>query len=322
MFVLRCLRLFRIGKLILYIRSLGDYKNAIKVTQLFIAFAILTHWMACLFFTVVTSQDGAENGWHVSRGIDTADVKTQYISAAYAGVLVMIGEDISPQTNAEKVFAILFILFGAGIFAILFGQIGLVIQNLNKAENAFRQKLEIADENMRQMDLPRRFRERVRQYFDYCWNLNKCMPREEFLNLLSPALASELQLHFHLPILTAKLFNGTSPDFLIGIITSMKTCIYLRDDYVIKEGEVGTDMYFIERGTCHVTMASKPGQLISTITTGEYFGEMGTFANVKRSASIRAATCCNVAIIGKHDFDVYFKKYPLCALAVGGRSRN
>ena len=188
-------------------------------------------------------QPNAEEGWHVLKGIDNADVATQYWSSIYAGVLTMVGDDINPQTNHERCFATIAILIGTGIFATLFGQgklywcrrcprcitflVALLIQNLNKAANEYRQKLELADENMRQMNLPEDFRRRVRRYFDYCWSLNKCLPRDLFLELLSPALASEVQLHFHLSILTAKLFNGTTADFLIGIVGSVQSRIYL-----------------------------------------------------------------------------------------------
>ena len=62
------------------------------------------------------------------------------------------------------------------------------------------------------------------------------------------------------------------------------------DDYIIKQGEYGNDMYFIERGTCHITINEKPGEIIKTKTVGDYFGEMGVLTSVKRSASVREAT--------------------------------
>lgn len=63
------------------------------------------------------------------------------------------------------------------------------------------------------------------------------------------------------------------------------------DDYIIKEGEYGTDMFFVERGTCHVTRDETPGQVLGSKTTGDYFGEMGVLTSAKRSASVRRVSC-------------------------------
>lgn len=75
-------------------------------------------------------------------------------------------------------------------------------------------------------------------------------------------------------------------------------------------------MYFIERGTCHITVDDKPGEIQAIRTVGDYFGEMGVLTDIKRSASVRAATCCNIAAIGKEYFEYYFSEFPGCALAI------
>lgn len=156
---------------------------------------------------------------------------------------------------------------------------------MNKAENAFLQKIEVAIENMNQMNLPPTFRQRVIDYYDYCWSLNKCMPRDEFLKDLSPSLASEMQMYYHLPIMTAKLFCGVSAEFLLGLIKHAEPRIFLRDDYIIHDGEYSKDLYFIEKGICQV-VDHDGDTVLASRGIGEYFGEMGVLTNVHRSASV------------------------------------
>ena len=63
-------------------------------------------------------------------------------------------------------------------------------------------------------------------------------------------------------------------------------------DLIIKEGCVGTKMYFIQEGIVDIVMGN--GEVATSLSDGSYFGEICLLTNARRVASVRAETYCNV----------------------------
>ena len=70
---------------------------------------------------------------------------------------------------------------------------------------------------------------------------------------------------------------------------------------IIKQGEMGEEMYFICRGQVEVLDATGTGA--ATLADGEFFGEMSLLLAQPRTASIRATTACDLFVLHKADFD-------------------
>lgn len=54
-----------------------------------------------------------------------------------------------------------------------------------------------------------------------------------------------------------------------AIITKLQFEVYLEGDIIIREGELGTEMYFLKAGTVSV---SCDGEATDDLTDGSYFG--------------------------------------------------
>ena len=117
--------------------------------------------------------------------------------------------------------------------------------------------------------------------------------------------------------------NAADTDFVSDLIAKLKFEVYLQADEIIREGSVGSHMYFINSGTVQVTTKNgmKPRYLSGTINSqpffgpqnwshlkfrflksviseGEHFGEICLFvSNLKRTASIIATTNVSVYIL-------------------------
>ena len=68
-------------------------------------------------------------------------------------------------------------------------------------------------------------------------------------------------------------------------------------------------MFFITDGS--VEMVSKDGEMVfTTLSKGQYFGEISLVYNCPRSASIRAATNTDLLVLSKPELDRVFSSYP------------
>lgn len=79
---------------------------------------------------------------------------------------------------------------------------------------------------------------------------------------------------------------------------------FVPGETVFNQGDFGDCVYVILKGTCEVLRERHGKQeLIATLETGEYFGEMALLSDVSRNATIRARTALDVLLIPKADFN-------------------
>ena len=82
----------------------------------------------------------------------------------------------------------------------------------------------------------------------------------------------------------------------------------LTGDIIIKEGTIGTKMYFIQEGIVDIV---SNGEVATSLSDGSYFGEICLLTNARRVASVRAETYCNVFSLSVDNFNKVLDMYPL-----------
>ena len=79
-------------------------------------------------------------------------------------------------------------------------------------------------------------------------------------------------------------------------------------DLLIREGEIGREMYLLRRGQLDVIAH---GQRVASLTSGGFVGEVCLlWEGTKRTASVQAVTFCDVLVLKKEDFDSVVAEYP------------
>lgn len=89
----------------------------------------------------------------------------------------------------------------------------------------------------------------------------------------------------------------------------IQTEINLAGDIIIKEGTIGSKMYFIQEGIVDIVMAN--GEVATSLSDGSYFGEICLLTNARRVASVRAETYCNLFSLSVDHFNAVLDQYPL-----------
>ena len=83
---------------------------------------------------------------------------------------------------------------------------------------------------------------------------------------------------------------STIDDYELGqICDSLKDGIYKKDEYIIREGELGDVFYILEEGKCNATKTLEPGKpetVIKELKEGDYFGERALLKGEPRYANI------------------------------------
>jgi CRP-like cAMP-binding protein len=82
-------------------------------------------------------------------------------------------------------------------------------------------------------------------------------------------------------------------------------------DVIFRQGDLGDSVYVVEEGECEVLCQRNGTQeLLATLASGTYFGEMALLSDRTRSATLRARTAMEVLIIPKADFNKLRQSVP------------
>lgn len=86
---------------------------------------------------------------------------------------------------------------------------------------------------------------------------------------LHPVLVRARQVVLHLYQETLErvpFFRGQHPQFITSVVTFMKLEFYAPGDIVVRQGDVGSEMYFVAAGNLEVSWQLKPDSLLSLPT--------------------------------------------------------
>lgn len=71
-------------------------------------------------------------------------------------------------------------------------------------------------------------------------------------------------------VASVPFFTHADPNFVSDVVTKLQYEVFQPGDLVIKEGTIGTKMYFIQEGI--VDIVTKNGEVATSLSDGSYFG--------------------------------------------------
>jgi small-conductance mechanosensitive channel/CRP-like cAMP-binding protein len=92
---------------------------------------------------------------------------------------------------------------------------------------------------------------------------------------------------------------GAKPEVLERLLPGTSAVQYAPGEVIIRAGEVGSELYVVERGTVEVLARRKggPEARIAALGPGQFFGEAALLADELRSANVRATSECQLLVI-------------------------
>ena len=114
------------------------------------------------------------------------------------------------------------------------------------------------------------------------------LDRETFNNIVRDAAQKKREKYENF-LKNVEILSTIEPYELMQISDAIKSAIYQKDDYIIREGEMGDIFYILEEGECIATKTLEPGKADSVIKeykVGDYFGERALIKGEPRFANI------------------------------------
>ena len=312
--ILAAFRLVRVFKIFRLIQTLSKLKrlsyvnpNIMRMILLIFWIIIIAHFVAC--------------GWIILEGVsDEQEHSMQYLHAFYWTIttLTTIGYgDITPSGKFQIIYTIFVEIIGAGLYGFIIGNIANLIANIDIARAQHRNKLEKINTFMQYRNIPHFLQKRVDDYYNYLWESRRGYDESSVLKDLPGSLKTSVSIFLNKDMIEkVPLFKGADDALIREIILQLEPVVYTPDDYIVYEGDIGYDMFFISKGSVDV-MSGDESIVYATLSAGQFFGEIALLLSVPRTATIKAKEYCDVYRLEKEIFDRVIERYPDFAETIG-----
>jgi len=196
----------------------------------------------------------------VDAVVSYADRRTSYITSLYWAftTLTTVGfGDIVPSTNIERLFAMFVMLMGSVIYATIFGNVSLLVQNFDKQHARLRRALNQMSSLADFYNLSEPIRAKLRSYaMKYTYQVCGVDARRVLVEL-PQNFRDEILHEMHAPLLCRMkvtipaLLNSSS--FLTELLHSSKACLVSMGDSVRVHCFVeSAEIFIVSEGLMHV----------------------------------------------------------------------
>ncbi|XP_034046370.1 potassium voltage-gated channel subfamily H member 4a [Thalassophryne amazonica] len=326
--LLKTVRLLRLLRLLQKLDRYSQY-SAVVLTLLMSVFALLAHWMACVWYVIgrkeIESSDPVtwEIGWlqelgkrletpYINSTVGGPSMPSAYIASLYFTLssLTSVGfGNVCANTEAEKIFSICIMLIGALMHAVVFGNVTAIIQRMYSRRSLYHTRMKDLKDFIRVHRLPQQLKQRMLEYFQATWSVNNGINANELLHDFPDELRADIAMYLNKDILQLPVFERASRGCLRSLSLHIKTSFCAPGEYLIRHGDALQANYFVCSGSLEVL---KDGMVLAILGKGDLIGaDLPEFEQViKTNADVKALTYCDLQYISVRALREVLGLYP------------
>ncbi|XP_037349444.1 potassium voltage-gated channel subfamily H member 4 [Talpa occidentalis] len=336
--LLKTVRLLRLLRLL---QKLERYSqcSAVVLTLLMSVFALLAHWMACVWYVIGRREMEANDpllwdiGWlhelgkrlevpYVNGSAGGPSRRSAYIAALYFTLssLTSVGfGNVCANTDAEKIFSICTMLIGALMHAVVFGNVTAIIQRMYSRRSLYHSRMKDLKDFIRVHRLPRPLKQRMLEYFQTTWAVNSGIDANELLRDFPDELRADIAMHLNREILQLPLFGAASRGCLRALSLHIKTSFCAPGEYLLRRGDALQAHYYVCSGSLEVL---RDNMVLAILGKGDLIGAdlpesgqepasgLGPSYVLKTSADVKALTYCGLQQLNSRGLAEVLRLYP------------
>ena len=241
----------------------------------------------------------------------------RYVRSVDRAALRVLGNDLGQHSHAETALGLVGTLVGIVWMAYFTGSMVQLLTTLNQASERSLARIAAVKVFCTNARLPVELASRVSAHLEYVLLVKKGVAYDQaLLHELSSPLRVEVALQRCRAFLTSPKFLESigmarmvpPTQFLKRLVAKMVHVVFSPGDFVIEEGELGHEVYFLSAGELQVVARM---QQVARLRAGDCFGEIALLVpGVLRMASIVALTFCEAHMLARVDFEDCLRDFP------------
>ncbi|KAM6312181.1 voltage-gated delayed rectifier potassium channel KCNH4 [Podargus strigoides] len=326
--LLKTVRLLRLLRLLQKLDRYSQY-SAMVLTLLMSMFALLAHWMACIWYVIGRKEMESNDprtwdiGWlhelgkrleapYINNSVGGPSIRSTYIASLYFTLssLTSVGfGNVCANTDAEKIFSICTMLIGALMHAVVFGNVTAIIQRMYSRRSLYHTRMKDLKDFIRVHRLPQQLKQRMLEYFQTTWSVNNGIDANELLHDFPDELRADVAMHLNKDILQLPVFETASRGCLRSLSLHIKTSFCAPGEYLLRQGDALQANYYVCSGSLEVL---KDNVVLAILGKGDLIGAdlCSTDQVIKSNADVKALTYCDLQYIGLRGLCEVLQLYP------------
>ncbi|XP_032093493.1 potassium voltage-gated channel subfamily H member 4 [Thamnophis elegans] len=324
--LLKTVRLLRLLRLLQKLDRYSQY-SAMVLTLLMSMFALLAHWMACIWYVIGRQESNDPETWdigwlhelgkriespYVNISVGGPSIHSAYIASLYFTLssLTSVGfGNVCANTDAEKIFSICTMLIGALMHAVVFGNVTAIIQRMYSRRSLYHTRMKDLKDFIRVHRLPQQLKQRMLEYFQTTWSVNNGIDANELLHDFPDELRADIAMHLNKDILQLPLFESASRGCLRALSLHIKTSFCAPGEYLLRQGDALQANYFVCSGSFEVL---KDNIVLAILGKGDLIGADLPSKDqvIKTNADVKALTYCDLQYISLRGLFEVLELYP------------
>ncbi|XP_071851243.1 uncharacterized protein [Apostichopus japonicus] len=315
------LRLFRVSEFFEnWEKELNINMLQVRLTKTFVTVVVIIHFFASLWYFIACPPwehgECLQGSWAsaLKYSKNTTSDLDRYGDCLYWAVATLTSTgygDIHAHSLVEMIIASLVMVIGQLLNGSVLGNIASTLANEEAGRVEYEERLDAVKEQMKDMKLNSKLRNRVISYFDYLWMRNKGVDQHTLLRDAPFCLQTELALNINEHHLTkVPIFKDAEASFFRSLSLMLRPVLITPNDYIVRQGDVGDEMYFIHRGTVEVMDENNLQQVAQVLHEGDHFDDINLLYDVPRRTSVRACTHVNLQALSVHDLKQVLAQFP------------
>uniref|UniRef100_A0A4W6D1D8 Voltage-gated delayed rectifier potassium channel KCNH4 n=1 Tax=Lates calcarifer TaxID=8187 RepID=A0A4W6D1D8_LATCA len=319
--LLKTVRLLRLLRLLQKLERYSQY-SAVVLTLLMSMFALLAHWMACVWYFIgrreIESPGSWDIGWlhELGGGFGVLgggpSMRSSYVTSLYFALssLTSVGfGNVSANTDSEKIFSICTMLIGALMHAVVFGNVTAIIQRMYSRRSLYHTRTKDLKDFIRVHRLPKALEQRMLECFQTTWSVNNGIDVSELLKDFPDELRADIAMHLNKELLQLPLFESASRGCLRSLSLIIKTSFCAPGEFLIRQGDALQAIYFVCSGSMEVL---KDNTVLAILGKGDLIGSDSLTKEqvIKTNANVKALTYCDLQYISLKGLREVLRLYP------------
>lgn len=233
-----------------------------------------------------------------------------------------------PQTTPQCVLTIITLNIGFFLFAYVIGNFTDIIELANAEHREFNTKLGSIRRLLVHFKLPIVLQNKIKTLL-FFKRFHSITQEEVLERWLPPPLMTDIRLLNLNPMIDKVPFlKGMNASITRMLVAQFKQVLILKDEFVYRFGDDGTDMFFVFTGVLTMFAPKRKDALgstsegildydrmrtmqkVSDVSAGDFFGENALFADAPRTSSVRSKSSCILYSLSRHSLEMVFDLFP------------
>ncbi|XP_071956713.1 uncharacterized protein [Antedon mediterranea] len=337
--ILRLIHLVRLYRLSEFFKSWETELNInvfhVRMTKFFVILVIVIHFFASLWYLLACPNKkckkeswAAYNGYYYENPEDKPKMYELYVycDCIYWCVATLTSTgygDIHAYSTVEMVFASFVMVAGQVLFGSILGNIASTLANADSGRVSYEEKLDAIKNQMKDQKLPSKLRNRVISYFDYLWARHNGVDQYTLFHDAQYCLQTDIGFTINKGLLTkVEIFKSAEDSFLRALSLMLRPVLFMPNDFIVRQGDVGDEMYFIYRGTVEIMEGKNEKKVSKLLLEGDHFDDINLLYDVPRRRSVRARTHVDLHALSCKDLKSVLEQFTSVRTAIRDIGRN